>query len=398
MSFSRSCVCAGLFFLAACPAKAADDFAASLRLRGGYDTNPQFSNGSGIGGSAFVATDLALAAGTKEEDYSFGAAAEASRTQYFNPLAVPATNGKVILRGLLGDEQASLSAVTTLSDISTYNLRATDAIQSVKGEAKFGSIKLFATVEGGHSSLNQTNAFFQDFLPNPQVYLRGALIPGVAFVKDKFEIGTSVNLSMRRYAQEFDDFGYRRDNERIQPFLFARYNSDDITVAGSISHLRGTWHDADFTNVSAYLYEANLTWRLKPVTIDLAATRRANETTFPISPITLDRNFTGKISWEVEPKLTLSAAAGYVSTQYLDSPFSAQTITYGVGLSHDLGNDYAFGFDVMRAYGTLISGEKAGSIIVMSSLTRRFAPFAKAPDMVTPKAATAPPKIRADGA
>ncbi len=395
MSFPRVCVCAGLLALAVRPAGAADDFAASLRLRGGYDTNPQFSNGLGIGGSAFVATDLALAAGTKEEGYSFGAAAEASRTQYFNPLAPPASNGKVILRGLLGDDQAGVSAVTTLSDISTYNLRATDAIQAVKGEAKFGAIKLFTTVEGAHSSLNQTNAFFQDFLPNPHVYLRGTVIPGIAFARDKFEIGTSVNLSVRRYTQELDDFGYRRDNERIQPFVFARYSDDDITVAGSISHLRGTWHDVDFSNVSAYLYDANLTWRLKPFTIDLAASRRANETTFPISPITLDRTFTGKISWQAAPNLTLNAAAGYISTQYLDSPFSAQTVTYGVGLSHDLGHGYAFGFDVTRAQGTLISGEKASAIIVMSSLTKRFTPFAA--DTPAPKVGGKVAKAGADG-
>ena len=396
MSFPRVCVCASLLFLLACPAGAADDFAASLRLRGGYDTNPQFSNGAGIGGSAFVATDLALAVGPQEEGYSFGAAAEASRTQYFNPLAPPASNGKVILRGLLGDDQAGVSAVTTLSDISTYNLRATDAIQAVKGEAKFGSIKLFATVEGAHSSLNQTNAFFQDFLPNPHVYLRGTVIPGIAFARDKFEIGASVNLSVRRYAQKLDDFGYRRDNERIQPFVFARYSDDNIMLAGSISHLRGTWHDVDFSNVSAYLYDASLTWRLKPFTIDLTASRRANETTFPISPITLDRMLTGKISWQAAPNLTLNAAAGYVSTQYLDSPFSAQTVTYGVGLSHDFGHGYAFGFDVTRARGPLISGEKASAIIVMSSLTKRFTPFAGAAKPV-PKAGGKATKVAADG-
>ncbi|MDH8217261.1 hypothetical protein QIG26_27940, partial [Klebsiella pneumoniae] len=74
----------------------------------------------------------------------------------------------------------------------------------------FGSIKIFTTVEGARSGLNQTNAIFQDFLPSPQVYLRGTLIPGIAYVADKFEIGASVNLSVRRYEKDLDDFGYRR--------------------------------------------------------------------------------------------------------------------------------------------------------------------------------------------
>ncbi len=193
------------------PAWAEDDFAASFRHRGGFDSNPQFSNGSGIAGSAFIGTDASMAAAHKDGDTSLGVAAEASQTQYANPQVTPALSGKVIIRGMLGSDDLNVSSVTTISDISTYDLRSSDLIQSVKDEAKVGSYKLFATAEGARSSLNQTNAIFQDFLPEAQQYLRGALIPGMAYVSGKFEMGTSINLSMRRYAQEFDIFGYRRD-------------------------------------------------------------------------------------------------------------------------------------------------------------------------------------------
>ena len=317
-------------------ARAEDDFVASVRLRGGFDTNPQFSNG-GIGGSAFVGTDTALAAGTRGDGYSYGVAAEASTTQYTNPLAIPALTGKVILRANYGDESANIASTTTISDTNTYNLRSSDLIQSVKGEVVRGDIKVFATLEGARSSLNQTNAIFQDFLPSPQVYLRGTFIPGMSYVRDKLEIGTSFNLSARRYERELDDFGYRRDNERVQPFLFAKYENDDITVFGAISQLRTTFHDVDFTNVNTTLFDAKLTWRISPVTVDLAAFRRAGETTFPISPMTIDTAYTAKASWLVEPKLTVTAAVGYATMDYLDSPYSAQTLTYGIGASHDLG-------------------------------------------------------------
>ncbi len=323
-------------------------------LRGGYDTNPQFSNGIGIGGSAFIGTDTALAAATREQGYSLGVAAEAGTTQYANPLASPTLTGKVILRGMIGDDEANLSSVMTVADVNSYDLRSSDLVQSIRGEVKFGSVKLFTTVEGARTSLNQTNAIFQDFLPDPQQYLRGTVIPGISVTSGKFEIGTSVNLSVRRYAQEFDDFGYRRDNERVQPFLFAKYSDKDFTASGSISQLRGTWHDVDFTNVNATLFEGNVNWRIHSVTIDLSASRRANETTFPISPITLDEIYTGKISWQVDPRLTLSSAVGYYVSQYLDSPFISRIVTYGIGVSHDLGN----GLDLTRAQGTLISGEE----------------------------------------
>ena len=370
-------VCAGVIALGAGSVHAEDDFIASLRLRGGYDTNPQFSTGRGIGGSAFIGTDTALAAGTKEKKYSYGVAAEASTTQYANPLAVPALSGKVIVRGTYGDDSANFASTTTIADTNTYNLRSSDLIQWVKGEVKFGAIKLFTTVEGARSSLNQTNAIFQDFLPSPQVYLRGTLIPGISYVADKFEIGTSVNLSVRRYQKELDDFGYRRDNERVQPFLFAKYQDKDITFFGSVSNLRATFHDVDFTNVNTVLYDMSLSWRVAPFTLDLAAYRRASETTFPISPITIDTAYTAKASWQVEPKLTLTAGLGYATTDYLDSRFSAQTWNYGIGASHDLGNGYALGLDLSRLQGTLISGERASAIVVMSSLTKKFTPFAK---------------------
>lgn len=379
MYLSKVFAAVGVISSLAVAARAEDAFVASVRLRGGFDTNPQFSNGSGVGGSAFIGTDTALVAGTKEKDYSYGVAAEASTTQYANPRVLPALSGKVVLRGTYGNESANIASTTTIADINTYNLRSSDLVQSLKAEAKFDSIKVFATVEGARSTLNQTNAIFQDFLPSPHVYLRGTLIPGIAYVRDKLEIGASVNLSVRRYQRELDDFGYRRDNERVQPYLFAKYENTDITAFASVSQLRGTFHDVDFTNVNTTLFDTSLSWRISPFTIDLAAFRRAGETTFPISPITIDTAYTAKASWQIEPRLILTAALGYATTDYLDSRFSAQTLTYGIGASYDLNNNYALGLDLARTQGTLISNDKTSAIVITSSLTKKFSPFANNP-------------------
>lgn len=86
--------CLGLVSSQAC---AEDDFTASLRLRGGFDSNPLFSLGQ-AGGSAFVAADTALAAGTKADGYTLGVAAEANAMHYAQPQVTPARGGKVILR------------------------------------------------------------------------------------------------------------------------------------------------------------------------------------------------------------------------------------------------------------------------------------------------------------
>ncbi len=129
--------------------------------------------------------------------------------------------------------------------------------------------------------------------------------------------------------------------------------------------------------MKALLYEGHLHWRRDAWTLDLTAWKRANETTFPISPITIDAAYTGKLSWASTPQLTLSAAAGYATTRYLVSPFDAQTATVAFGGSYDLGDDYALGIDLTYARGVLISGDKADALILSSSITKKFSPFAK---------------------
>jgi hypothetical protein len=220
--------------------------------------------------------------------------------------------------------------------------------------------------------LNQTNAIFQDFLPDPQQYLRGTLIPGVSLVSGKSELGASVNLSVRRYLQEFDVFGYRRNNERVQPFLFAKYRGDAVTAFVSVSRLYGRWHDPDFTNVDRTLFNASLTWGAAPFRIDLTAWRRAGETTFPISPITIETAYSAKVSWTAEPKVTLAASVGYAASDYLDSPFHARTLTCGVGASRDIKDDLTLGIEVAYAKGSLISGDDVNGLVITSSITKRF--------------------------
>jgi len=354
------------------------DFAASFLMRGGYDTNPQFSSGNGIGGSAFLGTETALIAGAKTGDTTLGIAAEAGTIDYANPRATPTRRGKVILRGSFGTDELRLSSTTTLADIDSYNQRSRDISQALKLEARVGDVKLFATAEGGRGSLNQTNAIFQDFLPRPQQFLRASIVPGISLVRGKAELGVSVNVSTRRYVDELDDFGFRRDNERMQPFVFAKYDGDSVTAFGAISRLYGKWHDVDFSDVDRLLFDANLTWRAKPFKIDFLASRRASETTFPISPITIDTIYSAKASWTIDPQWTVLASLGYADTEYLDSPFRARTLSYGVGVTRELDADLVWGLDLTRAQGTLISGARANALIVMTSLTKKFGSPAKA--------------------
>jgi hypothetical protein len=372
----------GSYFLTAA-ARAEDELIASMRLRGGYDSNPLFSTGGGTStgniGSAFISTEIGLIAAGKQDDITWNATAEANATRYITPGIDPALVGKIGLRGIMGDDDFRVIATTSFADISTYNTKSTDLSQSVKLESIKGKVKWFVTGEVGFSQLNQTNAIYQDFLPVPLQHLRGAIIPGVSVKEGKSEIGVSVNLSIRRYAEELDLFGYRRDNERIQPFLFGRYEDGDLTMFASVSQLYGIWHDIDFTNVNATLFDASVVWRPKPFTMEITAARRASETSFPLSPITIDTLLAAKGSWQVNDKWMLTAATGYTHTAYLDSPYKATTFTYGVGAVRDMGNGYKLGFDLTRITGTLLTGEIAQGYIVASSLSKSFVPTAAKP-------------------
>lgn len=363
-----------------------------MRLRGGYDSNPLFSTGGGVStgnvGSAFIGTEVGLVAAGKEGDIAWNATAEANATRYIQPGIDPALIGKLGLRGIMGDDDFRVISTTSFADISTYNTRSTDLSQSVKLETVKDKIKWFVTAEVGSSRLNQTNVIYQDFLPVPQQYMRGTIIPGVSVKHGKAELGVSVNLSMRRYAEEFDLFGFRRDNERVQPFLFGRYEDGDLTMFASVSQLYGIWHDVDFSNVKTTLFDASVAWQPKPLTLEFTAARRASDTTFPISPITIDTLLTAKASWQANENWMLTAATGYTHTAYLDSIYKATTFTYGVGAVRDIGSGYKLGFDLTRVTGTLLNGENAQGYIVASSLSKSFVPTATKPKGdITAKAA-----------
>jgi hypothetical protein len=74
----------------------------------------------------------------------------------------------------------------------------------------------------------------------------------------------------------------------------------------------------------------------------------------------------------VEPKVILAASVGYAASEYLDSPFRAQTLTCGVGATRDIGDDLTLGVDVAYAKGSLISGDEVNGLVVTSSITKRF--------------------------
>lgn len=363
-----------IFALVLAPARAdqADDVLVGVaRLRGGYDANPTLAVPAR--GSAFIGFDTALAATRELSSYRAGIAAESSLTNYSASDIDPQQRHKISLVVTNKDQDGlSLRSTSTMAYASTYNLRAFDAVQSVRAQWVDGVVRPFVTVEGRYATLNETNALYPDFLPVGSRYLRATAIPGIALSFGKVEVGSSVNVSVTHYLDEFDEFGYRRDNERIQPFLFFKYNSDNLDMFASVSQFFGFWHDPDFSNVNRTMFNVKAEYRLKPFTFEVAATRDAAETTFPLSPITVVTTFGGKAKWAVTDKDVLSIGAFNARTEYLDTALASDTRSYAFGYTHALMRDLTLGLDLSYTQFAPIAGDRAYATVGMLSLTKRF--------------------------
>lgn len=353
----------------------ADDVAVgSVRLRGGYDANPQLLPG-GRGG-AFAGVDAAFAMGRSDGGVDSALSGELQRADYAARGLVPTQRAKITF-DIQGDPFAgwTLKSQSSAESIDSATTRSFDAVQNLRLSADGDGVRPFIVGELRYSRLNETNAILTDFLPEDQRFIRATAIPGVKSSFGHGELGASVNVSATRYETDPDLFGYRRRNERIQPFLFYRAESDLADVSLAVSRLYGTWHDPDFSPVRALLFDLGLTLRSpdKHWQLEAAGRRSAADTTFPISPLTISELYSGTLSYSEPDRWRIGATARWLRTAYLDSPFSSSILSYGLTGSYQVNRDWSIGADVLRIHAAALNGERVDSVLATLSLTRRFA-------------------------
>jgi hypothetical protein len=345
----------------------------SAGLRGGYDANPMLLPGKG-NGSAFGGVTASFAAGHGDDTRRLGVTGEAMHMEFAKHDIVPSDRQSIALKGESEIGKGwSLRATTEATNVTNYNVRAFDAVATAKLRPDAGLVRPFLTTELRYATLNEPNAVLGDFLPEPQKFSRATAIPGIVLVTNKFELGTSVNVSATRYTQERDLFGFRRDNERVQPYLFASVKDQGLELSGSVSYLRGTWHDVDFSPVREVLWDVALSKTAGDLTIDLAAQRGVEDTTFPLSPVTVVTSYGATLSYAASAALTLRVFARGLRTEYRDSPFTARTQAYGGGVSYDIGKSATLAFDLSRVTGRQIDGTEAEGGVAMLSVGMKFA-------------------------
>ncbi len=362
--------------LIASPAIAEEEFAASFRLRGGYDSNPLLAPRGH--GSPLAALDVAAAYGKDNGAWITGASAEASGVRYRETGFDPLQNYRLRLRfANKGQNDLSFDATTTLVHFSSYDTQSAGANQRVHLQWIGGAWRPFVAGDLKVASLNELNVLLGDFLPEPLRYLRGTITPGVAYVKDKAEIGVSLAVSKTKYESEFDLFGFRRDNDRVQPAIYAKFNGENFSFAGAVSYFRAASRDADFSDVKAILFEASVAASWDKWSGEAALARSAEDTSFPISPVTINTAAHAKLIREIGGKTAAGIFARMLSREYWDSPFYSRTRTAGIEVRRDFDNDISLAGEVGFSKSLLISGAEAEGVVATLALTRRFGPQPK---------------------
>jgi hypothetical protein len=364
----------------------------SLRLRGGIDANPRLLPGGRPSG--FAGMDGVLAVGREAGTLQYGLIGEIERTEFTDRTIDPSERYRLGLEArttAAGDW--SLRSSSSIENTRSATVRSFDAVEHVRAQWDGGAVRPFLSAEIRYASLNETNAILTDFLPQDQRFGRVTLTPGATVKIGGAEFGMSASLSGTRYADRLDLFGFRRDNERIEPFLFGRYERQGLKLSASVSRLYGTWHDADFSNVSTTLYDVSLSKSAGAWTLDLGAKRAAAETTFPLSPITITSSQLAKLTFAPDERWSFGLLARALQTAYLDSPFSTDVLAYGATVSYALAKDWVLAAQVLRINSRALDGQPADGGVVSLSITKKFAAASQPSATQRQWAADRPPPI-----
>ena len=367
----RGRLCIFCFLLCAFPANAAEEFAASFRLRGGYDSNPLLAPGGK--GSALIAWEAGVAYGRDHGDWITGATGEASLTRYQKQEFEPVQSYRLRLR-LVNKNRSDIAidATTTLARASNYDMRSEFVNQRVHLQRADGDLLPFVAGDLRLASLNELNILLGDFLPQPMRYLRGTITPGIAYVKDKSEAGISIAFSKTKYDEALDVFGFRRDNDRLQTAAYAKYGGDDLALSGALSFLRIPSQDEFFTDVNAMLFDVSFAAKLESWNAEVSFARTAEDTTFPVSPVTINTALQAKISRDLNGKTTAGIFGRMLQRKYWDAPLFSRTRVAGIEVSHEVFEDVRIAGEFAFARSLLISGAEAEGVIATLALTKRF--------------------------
>ena len=362
----------GWTLVAGSPASGEEESLGTVQLRGGYDANPTGLPGRPQG-SAFLTAGAAVAIGRDFVGGKVAFAGEGQHTEFASRDIAPTDRVKFALETEHDLETGWTLRTSMRADNTTsYDTRALNIVGAVKLRPSEGAFRPFIMGEVRYAALNETNILYDDFLPEPQRFVRGTMTPGIAIVHGKLEFGVSASISLTRYLAGGDPLGLNRDNTRIQPFVFASYKDYTLDFSASVSRFDGRWSDPNFENVQQTLYDVSVARTFGDLKVDLSAKRSVEDTTFPYVPVTLVTSTSVGLSYKLTRQLTLRSSAKTLRTDYLGLDLASKTTAIGGGASYDFGEGWTLGLDAAWQRGTLIDGEPINGAVVSLSLAKKF--------------------------
>lgn len=306
-----------------------DISAATISLRGGYDSNP--ANIEGATGGVFLAHAAAweFLRGTDKD--GFGVSLNAAQIVYDPRVIAPTTNHAATFKHAIGlSDQLLLRSTLSAASDQAWSRRQNAILWRERLDYEAGRFRFFAGLDARLASLNERNIFaLGGFLPRDESFLTLSALPGLAWRSSIGEVGASLSLARTRYLHETDYLGFFRHNDRLQPNLFASTTLFGVTFEGSASFLTARFPDRNFDDVKRILYTAKAVIPMNQAMITLSSQRTAEETTLPWSVINIATNYEARASLKYDERNRLDIYGRYKSDHYLGLDARANTVTAG---------------------------------------------------------------------
>lgn len=318
--------------------------AAVVGLRGGYDANPV--NRHGMRGSGFLSQSAEFETVQGNQRDGFAVSLALQNTLYEAAEFAPATTLNATFRHAmtLGEGLLLRSSVTSTAE-QTWARRAASVTWRERVDREIGRVRLFVALDARFASLNERNIFaLGNFLPYAENVATFGVLSGVAVkVGDAGEVGVSAQASRSAFRFPTDYLGMKRDNDRLQPNVFASGEWGGVKLEGSLSLAQVRFRSGDFAPIALPLFTARATVPLdrigapfRDMTLTLATQRTLEDTTLPFSVYVLSTASDARLAYRFAGGHQVALAARHKTDVYLGLGARSVLTSLGAEYEHKL--------------------------------------------------------------
>ncbi|MBN9084232.1 MAG: hypothetical protein J0I16_22195 [Rhizobiales bacterium] len=346
--------------------------AATIGLRGGFDTNPiDILDGQA---SPFAGQTLSFEMLRATSDSTLSIKADSGANVYSTTVSPPQSAHSMTVEGRVAlKDDFGLRGTMSANTETGFSRQSTNALARLRADYDTKDFRAFSSIETKISSLNERNIFaLGGFLPDPEVFATFSSLTGGA-VKTKFgEFGLSLLLSHVRYAR-LDYIGLQRNHNRIQPNFFFNSQLGPLNLEGSLSYFNArfasTW---DFANIQKVLYTGRAKLPIGDFSFEAVASRTMLDTTLPFSALVMSTAYDLRGTYKLSPTSAIGAFARWKQDDYLGLDAVTTAYLFGVEYGYRLPMDLVGSLTVAARHTKYQGQPSFWSGQVQVGLQRRF--------------------------